>query len=142
MYGIPLKYLALIGGLLIGIVIVFSHFQNDKKMREQIISLQVDLRTSKSNYSICETTNAENAEKSADQQASIDRFAAEKQAAIEQANISAAELTQVRKEYETESWKLRKRVQDSIVGSDCATAAIPADALKLLNDTIRRASGN
>ncbi len=142
MYGIPLKFIIGGGAILLLIGAIWLHILGDNKMREQVVNLQVDLRTSKSNYSICETANAENAEKSAEQQASIDRFAAEKQVAIEQANISAAELTQARNEYETESWKLRKRVQDSIVDSDCAAAIIPADALKLLNDTIRRASGN
>ena len=142
MCGIPLKLLLAGGGILVLLIALGLHIRADNKMREQIISLQVDLRTSEANYTTCEQINKANALKAAEQQASIDRFADEKAAAIERAETIASQLTAARQVHANKSAQLRRQVQQALQDSDCANAPIPPDALGLLNNAISQASGD
>lgn len=141
MYGIPIKYLLIAAGLLVLLVGLGLHIRGDNKMRDQIISLQVDLRTSESNYSVCQQTNEDNSAKFDEQQASIDKFALEIEQAIERSENTALKMKSEREIYEKKSIKLRKQVQLAIAEDDCANSDIAdPDVVRMLNDKIRAAS--
>jgi len=141
MYGIPIKYLAMAGGALALILMLTLHARADNKRQELLIVLQLDLRQSEQNFDKCAEVNAANVAKMEEQQASIENFAAEKQAALEGAEIVAAELARASVIHERETTLLRDKIRVALQADACANQRIPDDdVLRLLNAAIRTAS--
>jgi len=141
MFGFPLKYILIGVACLAAVASVWAHVAKDNARRELIITLQVDLRTSESNFQQCDDINESNATVMLEQQASIDKFAAEHDEALTRAEDAAAQLAEARVIHEQESKNLRTQIQIALANDTCANTVIPdADVLRVLNDAIRSAS--
>ncbi len=137
----PLKYIITGGALALLLLAVGLHIRSDNRMRDLVVELKVNLRTSEANYTKCGIINKDNADKAAAQQASIDRFATESLQDIKDSELIASKSATERIEYERKSTELRKQVRQLLRGTECADTVIPdPDVIRLLNDLISTAS--